>query len=45
MGNNMGKLYEVKRKIFDTADIAQRDEQLYATMSNYFSVDSEYKKI
>ena len=45
MGNNMWKLYEVKRKIFDTADIAQRDEQLYATMSNYFSVDSEYKKI
>lgn len=45
MGNNMWKLYEVKRKIFDTTDIIQRDEQLYATMSNYFSVDSEYKKI
>ncbi|MGG9962422.1 geranylgeranyl reductase family protein [Ferruginibacter sp. SUN106] len=45
MGNNMWKLYRVKRKIFDTADVLQRDEQLYATMSNYFSPDSEYKKI
>jgi digeranylgeranylglycerophospholipid reductase len=45
MGNNMWKLYNVKRKIFDTADIAERDKQLYATMSNYFSADSEYKKI
>ena len=45
MGNNMWKLYRVKRDIFDTADITQRDEQLYKTMSNYFSTDSEYKKI
>jgi digeranylgeranylglycerophospholipid reductase len=45
MGNNMWKLYRVKRKIFDTADVIQRDEQLYQTMSNYFSADSEYKKI
>ncbi|WP_460553473.1 geranylgeranyl reductase family protein [Ferruginibacter profundus] len=45
MGNNMWKLYRVKRKIFDTADVIQRDEQLYATMSNYFSPESEYKKI
>lgn len=45
MGNNMWKLYRVKRKIFDTADVLQRDEQLYATMSNYFSPESEYKKI
>jgi digeranylgeranylglycerophospholipid reductase len=45
MGNNMWKLYRVKRKIFDTVDVLQRDEQLYATMSNYFSPDSEYKKI
>ncbi len=45
MGNNMWKLYNVKRKIFDTADVVQRDEQLYATMSNYFSPESEYKKI
>jgi len=45
MGNNMWKLYRVKRKIFDTADVIERDEQLYATMSNYFSPESEYKKI
>ncbi len=45
MGNNMWKLYRVKRKIFDTTDVTRRDEQLYATMSNYFSTDSEYKKI
>ncbi|MEI9959324.1 MAG: NAD(P)/FAD-dependent oxidoreductase [Ferruginibacter sp.] len=45
MGNNMWKLYRVKRKIFETADIAQRDEQLFETMSNYFSPTSEYKKI
>jgi len=45
MGNNMWKLYNVKRKIFDTADVVQRDEELYATMSNYFSPESEYKKI
>ena len=45
MGNNMWKLYRVKRKIFDTVDVAERDRQLYATMSTYFSPDSEYKKI
>jgi len=45
MGNNMWKLYRVKRKIFETADITQRDEQLFETMSNYFSPTSEYKKI
>jgi digeranylgeranylglycerophospholipid reductase len=45
MGNNMWKLYNVKRNIFDTADVTERDRQLYATMSNYFSADSEYKKI
>jgi len=44
-GNSMWKLYEVKRDIFDNKDIRQRDEQLYATMSNYFSPTSEYKKI
>ena len=41
----MWKLYNVKRKIFETANIKERDEQLYKTMSNYFSTDSEYKKI
>ncbi len=45
MGNNMWKLYRVKRKIFDTVDIVKRDEELYTTMSNYFSPESEYKKI
>jgi digeranylgeranylglycerophospholipid reductase len=45
IGGNMWKLYNVKRKIFDTPDIIQRDEALYATMSNYFSPESEYKKI
>ncbi len=45
MGNNMWKLYRVKRAIFDTVDVVKRDEQLYATMSGYFSTDSEYKKI
>lgn len=45
MGNSLWKLYHVKRKIFETKDIEQRDEQLYATMSNYFSPDSIYKKI
>lgn len=45
MGNNIWKLYRVKRGIFDTRDVAKRDEQLYATMSNYFSANSEFKKI
>ncbi len=45
MGNNMWKLYRVKRNIFDTADTAERDERLYKTMSDYFSPESEYKKI
>ena len=45
MGNNMWKLYRVKRKIFDTVDVTLRDEQLYQTMSNYFSPGSKYKKI
>jgi digeranylgeranylglycerophospholipid reductase len=45
MGNSMWKLYRVKRKIFGIADIEERDAHLYETMSNYFSPDSEYKKI
>lgn len=44
-GNSMWKLYHVKRKIFETEDVSERDEQLYETMSNYFSPDSAYKKI
>jgi len=45
LGNNMWKLYRVKRKIFDLPDTKERDRQLYQTMSNYFSPESEYKKI
>ncbi len=45
MGNNMWKLYRVKRDIFETADVTERDARLYKTMSSYFGPDSEYKKI
>ncbi len=45
MGNKMWKLYDVKTDIFKTEDIAERDTKLYATMSDYFSPNSEYKKI
>ncbi len=45
MGNKMWKLYDVKHTIFNTKDINTRDNMLYETMSNYFSPESEYKKI
>lgn len=45
MGNSMWQLYHTKRHIFEMEDIAERDEALYKTMSNYFSPDSVYKKI
>ncbi len=45
MGNKMWQLYGVKKQIFTTKDIVQRDEMLYRTMSDYFSPYSEYKKI
>ncbi|MBI1228304.1 MAG: geranylgeranyl reductase family protein [Bacteroidetes bacterium] len=45
MGNKMWQLYEVKKEIFNTSDIAVRDKMLYNTMSEYFSPNSEYKKI
>ncbi|MEZ4961040.1 MAG: NAD(P)/FAD-dependent oxidoreductase [Saprospiraceae bacterium] len=45
LGNKMWKLYDEKTNIFRTKDIARQDEQLYNTMSSYFSPDSEYKKI
>jgi digeranylgeranylglycerophospholipid reductase len=45
MGNNIWKLYRLKRKIFEISGVEKRDEELYATMSNYFSPDSEFKKI
>ncbi|MFK7935605.1 MAG: NAD(P)/FAD-dependent oxidoreductase [Saprospiraceae bacterium] len=45
LGNKMWKLYDVKTEIFKNPNVAERDAQLYATMSDYFSPDSEYKKI
>jgi digeranylgeranylglycerophospholipid reductase len=45
MGSSMWQLYHTKRQIFEMEDIAERDEALYKTMSNYFSPDSVYKKI
>lgn len=45
LGNKMWKLYDVKTEIFKNKNVAERDAQLYATMSDYFSPDSEYKKI
>jgi digeranylgeranylglycerophospholipid reductase len=45
LGNKMWKLYGVKTDIFQEKDIAERDRQLYRTMADYFSPDSEYKKI
>lgn len=45
IGDKMWKLYDVKTGIFKTEDICERDMKLYATMSDYFSPNSEYKKI
>jgi len=45
LGNKMWKLYEVKTEIFNNKDLKKRDEMLFETMSDYFSPDSEYKKI
>ncbi len=45
LGNKMWKLYDEKTRIFHLKDIRQQDEELYKTMSSYFSPDSEYKKI
>jgi digeranylgeranylglycerophospholipid reductase len=45
LGDKMWKLYEIKNTIFKTKDIQLRDELLFNTMSEYFSPDSEYKKI
>jgi digeranylgeranylglycerophospholipid reductase len=45
LGNKMWKLYDIKTEIFKTQDIAKRDQMLYETMSEYFSPDSEFKKI
>lgn len=45
MGNKMWKLYAVKKEIFNMKEVAKRDEMLYHTMAEYFSPNSEYKKI
>ena len=44
-GNKIWQLYAEKSAIFRTKDIPLRDEQLYQTMSGYFSPYSPYKKI
>lgn len=44
-GEKMWKLYREKSRIFQIKRIPRRDEELYKTMSDYFSPDSEYKKI
>ncbi|MFN7116277.1 MAG: hypothetical protein ACK4TA_05720 [Saprospiraceae bacterium] len=40
-----GRNSDVKTDIFKTENILERDTKLYATMSDYFSPNSEYKKI
>ena len=45
LGNKMWKLYGVKTNIFKQKDIQVQDQMLYQTMSDYFSPNSEYKKI
>ena len=45
LGDKMWKLYREKSSIFRESDLSERNRRLYATMSSYFSPDSEYKKI
>ena len=45
LGDKMWKLYGIKTDIFHNMNIAERDRQLYDTMSDYFSPTSEFKKI
>lgn len=45
LGNKMWKLYDEKTEIFKTEDLEERNRKLYKIMSDYFSPDSEYKKI
>jgi digeranylgeranylglycerophospholipid reductase len=45
LGNKMWKLYGIKTDIFHNMNIGERDQQLYTTMADYFSPDSEFKKI
>ncbi len=44
-GNQMWKLYDVKKSIFKEKETATQNKLLFETMSNYFSPNSEYKKI
>ena len=44
-GNQMWKLYKVKNSIFKEKDNDVQNKMLFETMSNYFSPNSEYKKI
>ncbi|MCA1762319.1 MAG: geranylgeranyl reductase family protein [Cryomorphaceae bacterium] len=45
VGNQMWKLYDVKKQIFKNNDLQHRDKLLYDTMRNYFSPESEFKKV
>ena len=45
LGNKMWQLYERKTAVFNEPERARRDAGLYATMADYFSPDSEFKKI
>lgn len=45
LGNKMWKLYDIKTEIFKNPDIVQRNQQLFQIMGDYFSPDSEFKKI
>ncbi len=45
LGNKMWALYLTKKAIFKTKDIAQRNQMLYETMSDYFNPNSVFKKI
>ena len=45
LGDKMWELYHDKTAVFKQMDIAARDRALYATMSDYFSPNSKYKKV
>ena len=45
LGNKMWELYHDKTAVFKEMDIATRNRELYATMSDYFSPHSKYKKV
>lgn len=44
-GHHMWKLYDIKRDIFRKRSNGERDTRLFETMSNYFSPESEFKKV